>query len=234
MQQSDEGWDAGWRHLERKEIAIDLIDPDPNNPMVHDAADIAEKKAILTRFGQVQDLVVIPGKRGRFTLVAGEGRWRAMRDMEWTMVWVRIATTWTFVDQQGYMLADNAHATPDDRKLLTIYGNQLEAGMALESVGTDEQEVELLRTVLDMDGGIDGDGGRGPARPKVVKDEQQHQQVKVVLYMGQVDVMEAAIKKTGMQNRGDAVTAICAAFVERDWIPDEGGGREEEEDARAS
>jgi hypothetical protein len=99
------------------------------------------------------------------------------------------------------------------------------AGEALATVGTDADELAMLRTVLDMDGVGDGGtwgGGREAARPRAVTDAQQQQHVKVVLYMVQVDALEGAIKKTGRANRGEAIGIICQAFLDRDWMPEEG------------
>jgi ParB family chromosome partitioning protein len=60
-------------------IPVELVDPDPENARtVFDAAELAALADDMKRHGQLQNAVVFPGA-GRFTLVAGERRWRACK-----------------------------------------------------------------------------------------------------------------------------------------------------------
>ncbi len=62
-----------------REILIDLIDKDPNQPRVHfDEAKLEELCDSIKTYGVLNPLIVRPGKKeGRFQLVAGERRLRA-------------------------------------------------------------------------------------------------------------------------------------------------------------
>lgn len=60
-------------------IPVDRIDPDPNQPRTVFDADALDRLArSLATHGQIQPIAVRPGPvPGRFTIVAGERRWRA-------------------------------------------------------------------------------------------------------------------------------------------------------------
>ncbi len=61
-------------------VAIDQIDPNPEQPRgVVDPAALQELAASVRSIGVLQPLLVTAGAGGRFTLVAGERRWRAAR-----------------------------------------------------------------------------------------------------------------------------------------------------------
>ena len=61
-------------------VAIDRIDPNPEQPRVAvDPAALQELAASVRSIGVLQPLLVTAGAGGRFTLVAGERRWRAAR-----------------------------------------------------------------------------------------------------------------------------------------------------------
>jgi DNA modification methylase len=69
-----------------RKVPLDTLTEDPNNARVHDTRNIDAIKASLTRFGQVEPLVV---RKGTSTVVGGNGRIRAMRDLGWTEAEVR-------------------------------------------------------------------------------------------------------------------------------------------------
>ena len=59
-------------------IDVGAIQPNPHQPRKHfDEAALKELAASLERHGVVQPLVVTPVKDGKYTLIAGERRWRA-------------------------------------------------------------------------------------------------------------------------------------------------------------
>ena len=61
-------------------VAIDQIDPNPEQPRGGvDPAALQELAASVRSIGVLQPLLVTAGAGGRFTLVAGERRWRAAR-----------------------------------------------------------------------------------------------------------------------------------------------------------
>jgi ParB family chromosome partitioning protein len=61
-----------------KDIAVNAIDPNPNQPRVHfDEASLAELTASISAIGVLQPILVRPDENGRYQLIAGERRWRA-------------------------------------------------------------------------------------------------------------------------------------------------------------
>ncbi len=63
-----------------EKIPVDQLQPNPQQPRSHfDAAALAELSDSIKRHGVVQPLVVTPVKDGKYTLIAGERRWRASK-----------------------------------------------------------------------------------------------------------------------------------------------------------
>ncbi|MDA0297312.1 MAG: ParB/RepB/Spo0J family partition protein [Actinobacteria bacterium] len=61
-----------------KDIAVNSIDPNPNQPRVHfDEASLAELTASIVAIGVLQPILVRPEGSDRYQLIAGERRWRA-------------------------------------------------------------------------------------------------------------------------------------------------------------
>ncbi|MGC1177155.1 MAG: ParB/RepB/Spo0J family partition protein, partial [Candidatus Saccharimonadales bacterium] len=61
-----------------EKIPVDQLRPNPHQPRKHfDQTALSELAASIKRYGVVQPLVVTPVKDGKYTLVAGERRWRA-------------------------------------------------------------------------------------------------------------------------------------------------------------
>jgi ParB family chromosome partitioning protein len=61
-----------------KDIPVNSIDPNPNQPRVHfDEASLAELTASISAIGVLQPILVRPEGSDRFQLIAGERRWRA-------------------------------------------------------------------------------------------------------------------------------------------------------------
>ena len=61
-----------------KDIPVNAIDPNPNQPRVHfDEASLAELTASISAIGVLQPILVRPDENNRYQLIAGERRWRA-------------------------------------------------------------------------------------------------------------------------------------------------------------
>jgi ParB family chromosome partitioning protein len=61
-------------------IPVDRLEPNPHQPRTHfDQAALNELSQSIKQYGVVQPLVVTPVKDGKYTLVAGERRWRASK-----------------------------------------------------------------------------------------------------------------------------------------------------------
>ena len=73
--------DAAAEEPELRELPVDLIKPNPNQPRTRfDPASIASLAASIADAGVVQPLIVRPLGDGRYELIAGERRWRAARE----------------------------------------------------------------------------------------------------------------------------------------------------------
>jgi ParB family chromosome partitioning protein len=63
-----------------EKIPVDQLQPNPHQPRSHfDDTALAELADSIKRHGVVQPLVVTPVKDGKYTLIAGERRWRASK-----------------------------------------------------------------------------------------------------------------------------------------------------------
>src|SRR4051794_15509714 len=63
-----------------EKIPVDQLQPNPHQPRQHfDETALGELAASIKRHGVVQPLVVTPVKDGKYTLIAGERRWRASK-----------------------------------------------------------------------------------------------------------------------------------------------------------
>lgn len=63
-----------------EKIPVGALQPNPHQPRSHfDEAALAELAASIKRHGVVQPLVVTPVKDGKYSLIAGERRWRASK-----------------------------------------------------------------------------------------------------------------------------------------------------------
>ncbi len=61
-----------------KDIPVNAIDPNPNQPRVHfDEASLVELTASISAIGVLQPILVRPEGNNRYQLIAGERRWRA-------------------------------------------------------------------------------------------------------------------------------------------------------------
>src|SRR5579864_5551166 len=59
-------------------IAVSKIDPDPNQPRkLFDAGELESLAASIAANGLIQPITVRKSKGGRYTVIAGERRWRA-------------------------------------------------------------------------------------------------------------------------------------------------------------
>jgi len=91
-----------------RDIAVDLIHPNPNQPRVHfDEAALAELSASIGAIGVLQPILVRPSGE-KYELIAGERRWRAARSAGLTVIpaIVRVTDDVSSVEQA---LVENLH-----------------------------------------------------------------------------------------------------------------------------
>lgn len=142
-------------------IPVDIfaIIPHPQNYKKHPAAQLAELKASLIRFGQVRPTVVqrCAGGTQQYMILAGHGVTDAALELlaenpevhaRFKRWWVAIAPgSWTQADARAYMIADNElarKAQSDQYKLAELLEEQKNAGFDLAALGSSEQELHNL------------------------------------------------------------------------------------------
>lgn len=70
-----------------RELAVGLIDPNPFQPRKEfDEGPLKELADSIEASGLLQPVVVRPGGNGRFQLIAGERRWRAVQRLGWAKI----------------------------------------------------------------------------------------------------------------------------------------------------
>ena len=99
---------GGGNGIGLRDIAVELIHPNPNQPRVHfDEAALAELSASIKAIGVLQPILVRPSG-DKFELIAGERRWRAARSAGLTAIpaIVRVTDDVSSVEQA---LVENLH-----------------------------------------------------------------------------------------------------------------------------
>jgi ParB family chromosome partitioning protein len=99
---------GGGNGIGLRDIAVELIHPNPNQPRVHfDEAALAELSASIKAIGVLQPILVRPSG-DKFELIAGERRWRAARSAGLTVIpaIVRVTDDVSSVEQA---LVENLH-----------------------------------------------------------------------------------------------------------------------------
>lgn len=133
-------------------LPIDALSPHPRNYQVHPEPQLGQLRSSLARFGQVRSIVVQEGAPGKFLIVAGHGIVEAARQHGLTAMRADvIPATWTPTQVEGYLLADNLTARqsiPDEDLLAQLLQEQLDAGVDLVSLGSNEAELNDLLAKL--------------------------------------------------------------------------------------
>lgn len=173
------------------EVAIDSIEPWPNNPRVGDVDGIAKS---IARFGQVRALVV---QKSTGRIVAGNQTYAALKQLDHKTVEVKIVDM-DDATARAFVVADNRLAdvaTYDDQLLVQTLQEVLEDG-GLEGTGFEVDDVEDLVAAL---GQVPpADDGRSGARHVEDDDEtrqryaghQEGQMREIVLLMPDQEASE--------------------------------------------
>lgn len=125
-------------------VAIDSLREDPGNARRHPDKNMRAIKGSLKRFGQRVPLVVRDG-----TVVAGNGRLRAMLDLGWETVEVVSADDLTEKEARAFGIADNRSSdlAEFDEQALAALLRELD-GDVVEDIGWGEKElVSFLASV---------------------------------------------------------------------------------------
>jgi len=187
----------------------------PRNYNLHDDGQIGRLQGSLRTFGQVRSIVVQDDGEGRFLVVAGAGVVEAARRNG--LAGLRadvIPFAWDEVKVQAYLAADNELArlgSPDDAQLALLVADvqKSDGELAALAAGTDERLDELLE-MLALEDELGGELSSG-GWPK--RNLGHVGMIKAVLPLADLGTFERAVRATGLRNRGEAVIAICRAYL---------------------
>jgi|GEM_PF-2479760 len=181
----------------------------PDNYNEHPEDQILELMESLRLFGQPRPVVVW---HDRF--VAGHGVALAARRLGWTHLAARrLPDAWPDHKVTAYLAADNElakGASPNLQALAALAEQvrQTDTTLARLAAGGALAAAELA-TMVEQTALSDGKPGAGQ---RALGDKSH--QIKPVLYVDQVVIFERALRATGSQNRGAALTEICQFFLE--------------------
>jgi ParB-like chromosome segregation protein Spo0J len=122
---------------------LERLFPAPANPRTHAKADIDQLAKLIERYGWT--MPVLCDETG--TIIAGEARTLAARQLELKTVPVIVARSWTEQEKRSYRIADNQLTLRSswDLELLGIEMDWLKAeGFNLDLTGFDPAELEAI------------------------------------------------------------------------------------------
>ena len=193
-----------------KNQTISLADykPHSQNYNKHSDAQIAKLQASLSKFGQVRSIVV-----WREYIIAGHGLTEAAKRLGWKSL--RADVLDSAISESvalAYLVADNELARqsdPDQAALAAILDQVKQADAELvTAAGFSEQELSEILTMI-------GDTAIGdPETSNKRALGSKSKKITAVLYADNVADFEKAIHATGLENRSEAVLAICRFFLE--------------------
>jgi len=195
----------------------------PRNYNLHDDGQIGRLQGSLRTFGQVRSIVVQDTGEGGFLIIAGAGVVEAAQRNGLTDLRADvIPATWDEATILAYLAADNELArlgSPDDAQLALLVADVQESDgeLAALAAGTDERLDELLE-MLALEDELGGELSSG-GWPKRNLDHVG--MIKAVLPVADLGTFERAVRATGLRNRGEAVIAICRAYLGDEALLDE-------------
>jgi hypothetical protein len=137
--------------LERREIDITLLDPDPNNPNIMTDAEFNMLYDNLEKVGFTDPVLVFPVEEGRFRIVGGHHRVEVAKLLDFEAVPCTVITDPAFDEQQAQfqMVRHNViHGRMDPEKFLKLYeglSEQYAEDVLQEAFGfADEKEWQKL------------------------------------------------------------------------------------------
>jgi DNA modification methylase len=129
-----------------KRVPLAQLVPDPQNARTHDDKNLGAIRSSLTKFGQVEPLVV---RKGSNVVIGGNGRLEAMRSLEWT----HAAVTWfegTDAEARALGLALNRTAELaawDEGRLAAALAEVKAEGLADAAGWTDDEIAAAVASV---------------------------------------------------------------------------------------
>ena len=196
----------GLAHLS---LSIDSLHPDPSNARKHSQRNLDAIKASLAKFGQRKAIVV---QRDGMIVRAGNGTLQAAKELGWDEIAALVIDEDNATAAQ-YAIADNrtAELAEWDEEVLVSLLDSLDDEMRDLLAFSDDDLQSFAVDPVDMP--KLGEGDRGDLR-----------QLILTFHLNQIATIENAISKAielglavdaeNTNERGNAVAAIAAAFLE--------------------
>jgi len=129
------------RHLA---VAVSDLRPDPNNARRHDNKNLLAIKTSLTRFGQVEPIVV--QKQGMIVR-AGNGRLQVAKEMGWTHI-AAVVVDQSDADAVAFAIADNRTAELGEWDYAALFQALKDTHADVTDLGFSEGDLAALETEL--------------------------------------------------------------------------------------
>lgn len=189
-----------------KMVPIEQIKENPGNPNVHPKEQIEILGQVLANGWRLP--ITISNRSGM--IVRGHGRFMAAKKIGCKVVPVDYQDYDSNEDELADLLADNKLpelSFMDTEKTNKLLNDLIEKQFDISMAGFTP--VDLEKIMGDMDKLIDQDVSDDKNKSMGKKQFQ----IKPVLYIEQVSILEKAIVKTGAVNRGEAIMKICEAYL---------------------
>jgi ParB/RepB/Spo0J family partition protein len=135
-------------------VPVSSIIPGSNDRKLFARVELEELAESIRTIGLIQSPTVTPLGDGRYRLVAGERRWRAVQLLDWADVEVNVREDLTPKQASSAMLAENvARADLDPIEEANAYASRLEAGWTVDELiatGVSRQKVDARIPLLKL------------------------------------------------------------------------------------
>lgn len=200
-------------------LAVDIgsLTPDPRNARKHDRQNLDAIKTSLTRFGQVEPLVV---QRQGMIVRAGNGRLQVAKELGWKHV-AAVVVDQNDADAIAFAIADNRTSELGQWDYGTLMSLLESVNVPVSDLGFQEEELGAIQADLLASGEIDSAAlfGEKPASINTApvslgsaKTESNDAPIRrVMLYMSQdqydrtVELLTAAMNDLGCESHSEAV-----------------------------
>lgn len=140
-------------------VALDVLEPHPDNYNRHPESQVLQLAASLKRFGFVESIAVQEGAGERYLIVSGHGIVEAAKrivsgqveasdELKVSLTQIRadiIPADWSPTQIKGYLIAaNNRNSEPDSVMLARLLDEQREQGFEIESLGYDNALLDAL------------------------------------------------------------------------------------------
>jgi ParB-like chromosome segregation protein Spo0J len=186
---------------------IDRINPYRQNNKIHSDASVEKLVGLIREFGFDQPIVITPDGE----IIKGHRRWLAAKRLGLKQVPTIVRKDLTAAQIKASRIADNATQYDSDYDYGAIaidLQELMDEDYDLALTGLDDID-DILATVALVE-------GEAPKEDTSKGMGQRSKLIKLALYVEQIDVVERAIRATGLKNRGEAVVAICRSSLNED------------------